>query len=314
MEYPGRPSHGPADRQPWIKKIRGFAGHQNSICWCVKRTRRVCTLKPRAVNSTGNRACPRTGLRGAARHSRIPQGPRESAWTWACSPQPGLGLHRVRQHQGAERGAEKAREFSVTREPRPAANARGGRGERSRRRTSGSQSGPAGGLAAPRAGELLRERTAWPATDGAGPLAHWLLRDRAGCLAGWLLGEQAGCCGSEPAVWLASWLTGCYRRGPWFRLASWHAAWLTAARKPRLLIRVGGTAPALPFPGRAPALSAQPHCSETVSRSRRRSRFRFQTPHSGHSCPCPSPGSLRRPARPRRTPRSAAPASHVRGG
>lgn len=90
-----------------------------------------------------------------------------------------------------------------------------------------------------------------------GQLAGWLVRERTGCLtgqsAGWLLREGIGCS------------AGSLARSPadyWAKAAAAGGA--------------SSTAPALPFRGQAPAPSAQPHCSKTVSCSRRRSRFRFQ--------------------------------------
>lgn len=59
----------------------------------------------------------------------------------------------------------------------------------------------------------------------------------------------------------------------------------------------------LPFAGRGPVPSAQPHCSETVRRSRRRSRFRFQrripsAPACAAALPPPGPIGAQRPTAP----------------
>lgn len=151
------------------------------------------TLKPGAVNGTSNRLWPRAGPQGAARQPRIPQGPKKSASS-ALLPSARPRLAESTAAPGAERGAEKARAFSPTPEPRPAASG-GLLEERARRRTSCSQSGPAACRASAGTTGLLRERagwqagrrrgerTAWSDTDGVGQLAGWLQRERTGCMA-----------------------------------------------------------------------------------------------------------------------------------
>ncbi|XP_038002514.1 BEN domain-containing protein 2 isoform X2 [Motacilla alba alba] len=90
--------------------------------------------------------------------------------------------------------------------------------------------------------------------------------------------------------------TGCGVGRPARSLAH-HCAHAAAAEGAR------GAASALPFPGRAPARSAQPHCSKTVSCSRRRSRFRSQrripaTPAGTRAALAPPPARGGRRAQP----------------
>ncbi|XP_041255624.1 BEN domain-containing protein 2 [Onychostruthus taczanowskii] len=114
-------------------------------------------------------------------------------------------------------------------------------------RTSCCQSRPAGRPAARGAGELLRERTAWPQPEGAGQLARWLPQEGTGCSAGPWLARCAPAAAAEGA---------------------------------------GGTAPALPFPGRAHRAAALLQNSLLLTSEK---PLPFPTPHSGHTCPYPSP-------------------------
>ncbi|XP_072196397.1 BEN domain-containing protein 2 [Excalfactoria chinensis] len=70
----------------------------------------------------------------------------------------------------------------------------------------------------------------------------------------------------------------------------------------------------LPFAGLASVPSAQPHCSETVRRSRRRSRFRFQRRIPAAPARAGDPARSAAPSGPIKGPRSAAPSAMSAAG
>lgn len=172
MGYLGRVSPGPADPQHQIKKTGNFEDHQNST-WCAGRARRACTLKPGAVNGTGNSLCPHTGHREQLGSPTFPRSPKN--------------LHEP--ELAALSLASTSTERSSAREPRGARRKPGhflnSRAAPSSVPPAGCwRKGPSDGLAAPRAGQLAGCCGTDRAAAAAGRLASQ---------AGWLLGERASC-------------------------------------------------------------------------------------------------------------------------